>query len=175
MKQYDFTLRFALGRPEADAEGFLSRLHEEGCDDALVGIGRPGQIALNFSREASSASEAVLGALEAVRRALPDAKFLEAAPDFVGVPDIAELLGVSRQYIGKILQQSAGEFPPAIHSGTRAIWHMETVLTWLVQYQGKQVDTALHDVSRINMLCNHARERSHLADEEPDRYLQAVC
>ena len=58
----------------------------EGCDDALVGIGKPGRIALDFTREADSAEEAVISALSAVKRAIPDAEFVEATPDFVGVP-----------------------------------------------------------------------------------------
>jgi len=105
------SLKFALGRPDADPESFIESLMNEGCDDALIGIGKPGRIALDFAREANSAEEAVLSALADVKRAIPAAEFVEATPDFVGVPDIAKLLGVSRQYIGKILKKNEQEFP----------------------------------------------------------------
>jgi len=175
MEQYDFTLKFTLGRPDADPDTFIGSLMKEGCDDALIGIGRPGRIALDFTREANSAEEAVLSALSDVKRAIPDATFIEATPDFVGVPDIADLLGVSRQYIGKILKKNESEFPPPTHAGVRAIWHLETVLTWLVESQVREIDESLLEISRVNMQCNHAKEHSRLADEIPDILIQAVA
>ncbi|MCH8302316.1 MAG: DNA-binding protein [Proteobacteria bacterium] len=174
MGQYDFTLKFALGRPDADPESFIEPLMNEGCDDALIGIGKLGRIALDFTREANSAEEAVLSALADVKRAIPEAEFIEATPDFVGVPDIAKLLGVSRQYIGKILKKNEQEFPVPTHGGVRAIWHLEDVLTWLVEHQIKEIDDSLLDISRINMRCNHAREHSRLADEIPLPVIRAV-
>lgn len=47
-------------------------------------------------REVSNAREAVGSALADVRRAVPDAKLIEATPDLVGLTDVAELMGVSR-------------------------------------------------------------------------------
>ena len=148
---------------------------KEGCDDALIGIGKPGRIALDFTREANSAEEAVLSALDDVKRAIPDATFIEATPDFVGVPDIADLLGVSRQYIGKILKKNEPEFPPPTHAVVRAIWHLETVLTWLVESDVREIDKTLLEISRVNMQCNHAKEHSRLVDEIPDILIQAVA
>jgi len=174
MRQYDFTLKFTLGRPDADPESFIGPLMNEGCDDALIGIGKPGRIALDFTREANFADEAVISALADVKRAIPDAQFVEATPDFVGVPDIANLLGVSRQYIGKILKKNESEFPPPTHAGVRAIWHLETVLTWLVESRTKEIDESLLEISRVNMRCNHAREHSRLADDIPDTLMQAI-
>ena len=174
MGQYDFTLKFALARPDADPESFIESLMKEGCDDALIGIGSPGRIALDFTREAGSAEQAVMSALSDVKRAIPDATFIEAAPDFVGVPDIASLLGVSRQYIGKILNKNKPAFPLPTHSGIREIWHLETVLTWLVERQVREVDESLLEISRINMRCNYAKEHNRVADEIPDALIRAV-
>jgi hypothetical protein len=42
-------------------DALVERLAEEGCDDALVGIGPPGRLALGFVREASSAHDAIEG------------------------------------------------------------------------------------------------------------------
>ena len=99
MGQFNFTLRFALGEHDADPQLFVESLLAEGCDDALIGLGRPGRIALDFTREASSADDAILSALADVQRAIPEAKLVEATPDLVGLTDIANLLGCSRQYM----------------------------------------------------------------------------
>src|SRR5210317_1512390 len=99
MGPFNFTLRFALGAHDADPQLFVERLLAEGCDDALIGLGRPGRIALDFTREASSAADAILSALADVQRAIPEAKLVEATPDLVGLTDIANLLGFSRQYM----------------------------------------------------------------------------
>ena len=61
------------------------RLGEAGCDDALIGVGRPGRIALNFDCEADSAFAAVAGAVSEVRAAIPEAWLIEVAPDLVGL------------------------------------------------------------------------------------------
>ena len=174
MKQYDFTLRFALGQQEADPESFVERLMKEGCDDALIGIGKPGRIALAFARDADSAEGAVISALSDVKRAIPDTTFLEATPDFVGVPDIAKLLGVSRQYIGKILKASEPEFPPPIHDGKRAIWHLEAVLRWLTEREMREFDERLLEISRVNRQCNYARENARLSQDVPNNLKEAV-
>ena len=174
MGQYDFTLKFALGQQGADPEAYIENLMNEGCDDALIGIGSLGRIALDFTREENSAEEAVISALADVKRAIPDAEFVEATPDFVGVPDIAKLLGVSRQYIGRILKKNEPDFPLPTHGGVREIWHLETFLTWLVERQVREIDESLLEVSRVNMRCNHAKEHSRLANEIPDVLIQAV-
>ena len=59
MNKYEFTLTFALQNAEDNPEQFLDALYEAGCDDALIGTGQPGSIALEFMREAKSAAAAV--------------------------------------------------------------------------------------------------------------------
>ena len=174
MGQYDFTLKFALGQQSADPESYIENLMNEGCDDALIGIGSPGRIALDFTREAGSAEQAVMSALSDVKRAIPDATFIEAAPDFVGVPDIANLLGVSRQAIRQMFKKYESAIPLPTHSGVRAIWHLEAILTWLIKRQIKEIDGSLLEISRINMHCNHAKEHNRLAGKIPNALIQAV-
>lgn len=175
MDHYDFTLKFELGQRDADPESLLECLMNEGCDDAIVGIGKPGRIALNFTREAESAEAAVLTALSDVKRAIPDANFIEATPDFVGATDIANLLGFTRQNMAKILQASGPDFPSPVHGGNRPIWHLETVLTWFMTHDNRKVDQALIEISRVNMRCNFAKEESRLARETPDQLRSAVA
>ncbi|WP_047528767.1 hypothetical protein [Pseudomonas sp. 11/12A] len=76
---FTFTLNYELASDESNMDALVERLAEEGCDDALVGVGQPGRLALEFVREAPSAHEAIEGAIEDVRRAVPNARLIEAA------------------------------------------------------------------------------------------------
>ena len=156
--EYNFTLKFALGDPGADPESFVDALVEQGCDDALVGIGKRGRIALDFSRVAGSAEEAVASAIADVKRAIPGVRFVEATPDFVGVTDIAKILGCTRQNVTKMMASSGSRFPDPVHEGSWAIWHLETVLRWLIESQERGIDARLLEISRVNMRCNRMRD-----------------
>src|SRR5688572_19021726 len=128
--EYSFVLRFKLAEGSADSNDLVERLGEAGCDDALVGIGQPGRIALNFTREAKSARQAFVSALEDVRRAIPNAELIEASPDLAGLTDIAELVGVTRQNMRKLMVSHARTFPAPIHEGSVSLWHLAPVLEW---------------------------------------------
>ena len=45
--EYTFTLKYQLADEDRDADALVERLGEAGCDDALVGIGQPGRLALS--------------------------------------------------------------------------------------------------------------------------------
>lgn len=77
--EYTFTLWYQLADGDQDMQALVERLGEAGCDDALVGIGQPGRLALEFTREATDADEAVRSALANVRQAAPSARLIEAA------------------------------------------------------------------------------------------------
>lgn len=94
--EFTFTLKYQLTASNADIDALIEQLVEEGCDDALAGVGQSGRIGLEFVREASNAREAVESALADVRRAVPDAKLIGATPDPVGLTNVAEVMGVSR-------------------------------------------------------------------------------
>ena len=162
MGQYNFTLRFALGKHDADPNLFVDKLFEEGCDDALVGLGRRGHIALDFTREAPTADEAILSALADVQRAIPEAKLVEATPDLVGLTDIANLLGFSRQYMRKLAVTKGAGFPLPVHEGKPAIWHLSTVLSWFADSKTREFDATLMEVARVNMQCNLVKEAAGL-------------
>lgn len=66
---YTLTPNYQITSDESDMDVLVERLAEEGCDDALVGVGQPGRLALEFTREARSADDAVESAIEDVRRA----------------------------------------------------------------------------------------------------------
>ena len=135
----------------------MERLYEAGCDDALVGLGVPGQLGLEFIREASSAEEAILSALADVRRAIPDAQLIEVGPDLVGLTEVADLLEMSRQNMRKVMLKNPAEFPVPVHSGSSSIWHLALVLQFL-QEREYLVSQPMVDVSRAAMRLNIEKE-----------------
>lgn len=69
--EYTFTLKYQLAEQDANHDELVERLGAAGCDDALVGTGQPGRIALEFVREAESAEDALSSALSDVKSAIP--------------------------------------------------------------------------------------------------------
>ena len=57
--------------PADDPEQYLDALDEAGCDDALIGIGDQGRLALDFTRQSTSAFEAISSAMLDVKKAIP--------------------------------------------------------------------------------------------------------
>ena len=173
--EYDFVLRFKLTEGSADANDVVERLGETGCDDAVVGIGRPGRIALNFTREADCAQQAIISALEDVKRAIPDAELIEASPDLAGLTDIAELVGVTRQNMRKLMLTHAKTFPAPIHEGSAALWHLALVLEWLRARADYAIEQRLLEISRIAMRINVAKESHRLEAQVDDRIRELVA
>ncbi|QWT21484.1 hypothetical protein KPL74_05635 [Bacillus sp. NP157] len=87
--EYIFTLKYKLAADDRNFDELVERLGEAGCDDALIGMGQPGRLALEFKREAASACSAMRSALSDVQRAAPSAVLIEASPDWVGFTDTA--------------------------------------------------------------------------------------
>lgn len=135
--QYDFTLTFTLPDRSADPADYLDALYEAGCDDATVGVGKRGFIALEFTREAASAEQAVRSAIAAIRAAIPGAELVEVKPDLVNLSDVADMVGCSRQNIRKY---AAGEmatvtapFPAPAFIGSPDLWHLVEIGGWLAR------------------------------------------
>ena len=162
MNDYDFTLKFTLHNADTDFDQMVERLGEEGCDDALVGIGQNGRIALNFTRNANSAYEAISSALTDVKKAIPDASLVEATPDFVGLTDVADILGFTRQNMRKIMIIHGSTFPAPLHEGNSTVWHLAKVLLWLRENGTYQIEDRLIDVAKTNMQFNIMKEMNEL-------------
>jgi predicted DNA-binding transcriptional regulator AlpA len=158
MESFDFTLKFSLKNPQVDAALYLEKLAEAGCDDALIGIGQKGKIALQFTRESDSAQTALLSALADVKKAIPEAELLEASPDFVGLTDVAKILGFSRQNMRKLMLKHAHEFPSPIHEGQASLWHLSKVLDWLKAKTNYAIEDNLIELSKAAMHLNVLKE-----------------
>ena len=175
MIEFEFTLKFGLTSAPLEPDAYIERLGEEGCDDALIGVGQSGRIALQFTRVAENAFDALLSAIKDVKRAIPDAKLIEATPDLVGLSDIAEILGFSRQNIRKLMLNNRASFPAPIHEGKAALWHLSSVLTWLQQENRYSIEESLLDVAKANMQLNIAKETVNLDPSLQAEVISAVA
>lgn len=72
--EYPFSLKFKLPANLTDLDTVVGRLGEHGCSDALVGLGQPGYVGLDFVREADNAQSALRSGIDNVTRALPGAQ-----------------------------------------------------------------------------------------------------
>ncbi|RMX05714.1 DNA-binding protein [Corticibacter populi] len=160
--EYTFTLKYQLAGDDSDMDALVERLGKAGCDDALVGIGQPGRLALEFTREATDAGSAVRSALADVRRAVPSARLIEAAPDLVGLTDVAEMIGVSRQNMRKLMLAHPGSFPAPVHEGSASLWHLVDVLAWLQAKGGYALAQDVLDVAGVALQVNLAKEGRRL-------------
>ncbi|MGE8257965.1 MAG: helix-turn-helix transcriptional regulator [Stenotrophomonas sp.] len=172
--EYTFTLKYQLTDDDRDPDALVERLGEAGCDDALVGIGQPGRLAFEFSREAVDADEAVRSALADVRRAVPSARLIEVAPDLVGLTDVAEIVGVSRQNMRKLMLAHPGSFPAPVHEGSASIWHLADVLVWLLARGNYSLDKEVLEVARVALQVNLAKEGRRSPRSASSKELEAL-
>lgn len=101
-EDFEFDLVFALPDRMADLDTVLDALFRAGCDDAVVGTGAPGLLALGFCRSGSDAEQVITDTLQSVLAALPaGSRLREVRPDLVSQGDVAARLHVSRQALQK--------------------------------------------------------------------------
>src|SRR5690554_7527518 len=156
--EYIFTLKYQLADHDSNRDALVERLGATGCDDALVGLGQPGRFALEFSREADSAEEAVHSALADVKSVVPSARLIEASPDLVGLTDVADIVGVSRQAMRKLMLAHRATFPVPVHEGSASVWHLAEVLDWLRGRGGYEIDAAVLETAKVALEVNLAKE-----------------
>lgn len=155
---HDFQLIFQLPENAPPANDMVEALAEAGCDDAIVGTGHPGRIALEFSRAADNARQAIDSAIDNMQTAVPGAELIEAAPDYAGLTEIAKIIGISRQALRKQMLNRL-DFPRPIHCGNPSLWHLAPVLEWLRQQRDYRVDPTLEEIARHNMHLNTRQQR----------------
>ena len=173
MTEYEFTLKFSLRNAQADLQEYVELLGRSGCDDALIGIGQCGRIAFSFIRESMSAYEAVSSAIEDIRKVLPNARLIEAAPDLVGLTETADLLGFTRQNMRQLMIRAGATFPAPVRTGKPTIWHLSQLLVWMNKNRKYEIDEALIDVAKTNMEVNLAIVIQDLDPKSRQRVLPA--
>jgi len=149
---YEFTLKFHLPKTAGDPSSYLDGLYEAGCDDATIGVGKQGLIALEFAREAASANDAVKSAIKAVKKAIAKASLVEIAPDLVDLVDLAELLGCTRQNMQKYaagqIRSVQEPFPDPIATGNPNLYRLAEIVTWFARNTELQPVPELIELAR---------------------------
>jgi predicted DNA-binding transcriptional regulator AlpA len=161
--EYTFTLKYLISDDDLNTDALVERLGEAGCDDALVGIGQPGRMALEFTRKAANAGAAIESALADVHRAAPSAKLIEVSPDLVGLTDVADIVGMSRQNMRKLMLSHSGSFPTPVHEGSTSLWHLADVLDWLQLKGGYKLTKNIMEVAWVALQVNLTKEAQRLA------------
>ncbi|NHZ98572.1 DNA-binding protein [Massilia sp. CCM 8734] len=165
-----FELRYRLSSDDDNQDEIVGRLEREDCTDALIGIGRPGRIALEFCREADDALAAITSALADVRRAIPTARLINVGPDLVGLTDIAEYSHVSRQNMHKLANNNVETFPVPVYAGSICLWHLEKVLRWMMPRGNYAIEPGTLEVASIARQLNIAIQAREI---EPELFRQA--
>ncbi|HEX8611021.1 MAG TPA: DNA-binding protein [Telluria sp.] len=164
-----FEFTYQLSADDHDQRDIVERLGEQGCTDALVGIGHPGRIALEFIRHADNAFAAMTSALADVKRVIPSAQLIEVRPDLVGLTDIAEFAEVSRQNMRKLAYNNCQTFPVPVHAGSTTLWHLDEVLRWLMPRGSYPIEPGTLEVASIAKQLNIAIQARQI---EPDLFHQ---
>ena len=167
-------LSFSLQSSNDNPGQYEEALEQNNCTDAILGVGRYGTIALDFLREGKSAESAVFSAISDVKRSIPGAELTEISPDLVGITDIAELVGRSRQNIRKLIFADNSRCPPPAHSGNPALWHLYDVLCWLRQKKHYEVSRELIDVAKVSKSLNALRLWSQI-DSRMQQQVKAIA
>jgi hypothetical protein len=120
MALYNFTL--TLSGVTARTVGLEDALHAAGCADALVCFYGTA-VYLEFDRERDSLEQAILSAIADIESASAlNARVESVDSALVGLSDIAELTGLTRQAIALLKDgaRGSGQFPGR-YSGLKAI------------------------------------------------------
>jgi predicted DNA-binding transcriptional regulator AlpA len=137
MKVHEFTIIASGFHPDVD--DIANIFYEAGCDDATLAF-QKGVLIIEFDREASSFSAAVMSAVECVLKA--GAKIERFEPDhLVSLADIAKRTGLSRSALTNYHKGERRDgFPPPVARVTSEspLWDWCEVATWLNEHE--QID-----------------------------------
>ncbi|NHZ34620.1 DNA-binding protein [Massilia rubra] len=144
-----FELSYRLSSDDDDQDDIVGRLVQEECTDALIGIGHPGRIAMEFCREADDVFTAMTSALAAVRRAIPTAQLIEVRPDLVSLDEMPEYAEVDPKHLRTLAFNNRETFPAPVHAGNATLWHLDDVLRWMIPRETYQVTRGTLEVASI--------------------------
>lgn len=167
-REFDFAL--VLDGLNDLTDDVMDRLFKAGCDDATFSL-RYGRVFAEFSRNATSYSEAVLSAIRDVRRASVGADLLRVNEcDLVTAADIARRIERSRQLVSQYIkgERGPGNFPPpeCWISDEQPLWAWCAVSHWLVENQ--LVRAEVHEQARFAWVVNEWLSAQRSRAENPE-------
>ena len=132
MALYNFTL--TLSGVTYETEGLEDALYESGCGDAIV-CAYGNSVYVEFDREAESLDAAIASAVDNIESAGIGAIVESVDSALVGLSDVAEMTGTSRQAITMLKDglRGGGDFPCPIQriQGQSPLWDWADVANWL--------------------------------------------
>lgn len=167
MALYNFTL--TLSGVVYTTEGLEDALYQHGCDDAII-CAYGSSVYLEFHREAQSLDAAIKTAVEDIESAGIGARVESVDSALVGLSDIAELTGLSRQAIAMLKDgtRGKGNFPCPLQriKGQSPLWDWAEVAQWLQQNGRIEANSDLVANARILSKWNLALRNSASKDKE---------
>jgi hypothetical protein len=147
----------------------MDSLYEAGCDDATPSI-RFGRVYLTFARLAPSLRDAILKAIQDVKRANIGAGVLYVDDcNLVSQADIARRINRTRQQVGQYVsgRRGPGGFPAPVCDLTEGhpLWQWCEVSYWL--WQNGIVGDGVLNESRVVAAINSALELFHQRRHDP--------
>lgn len=151
--EHDFTL--VLTGIDELTQKVLDAFFEAGCDDATF-ASRCGRIVATFSRSAPSLKDAILSAIQCIRKADVGADVLRVDHcSLITQADIARKIGRSRQLVHQYMTgtRGPGGFPPPVSeiSDGTWLWSWSEVASWLWQNSMIKEDV-LRDVQQLEAI-----------------------
>jgi hypothetical protein len=127
-------------------------LFEAGCDDALINY-KNSIVYLDFDREAESLEKAILSAIKSIESSTVKAKVKSISSGYlVGMSDIAEKLGLTRQSLSLLIngKRGPGSFPAPVFNieNKSPLWRWHEVSLWLYE-QGKIEDLKVIQEAKV--------------------------
>ncbi|EOW7153615.1 TPA: helix-turn-helix transcriptional regulator [Yersinia enterocolitica] len=167
MALYNFTL--TLSGVTYETEGLEDALYESGCDDALIcAYGK--SVYVEFDREAETLDAAIASAVDNIESAGIGAIVESVDSALVGLSDVAELTGLSRQAITMLKDglRGGGDFPCPIQriQGQSPLWDWADVANWLEKNGRLKGNTELAANARVLSKWNLALRNSASKDFE---------
>lgn len=183
MSEFSFSLRLGARPPLEDAQ--IKALYDTVTDATITE--RDGRVFVGIDREAPSFADAVVSAIEDVRRALPAIPVVELQPEvLVFMADIAARRGRTKESVSLLVQgeRGPGDFPAPVQVvGGHKLWRWSDVERWFDRYENR-AEQEHHDafVAAVNALLTaqrslpelHTEERDALRKLDKDKTLTAV-
>ena len=102
MTKFEFDIVFALPVGEFDPLDLSNAVFEAGFEDAIVGLGQRGLVAVALEVEGDDSESVIVSAARRILKHLPEGSALrEVRPDLVSLADVAKRLNIKRQALQK--------------------------------------------------------------------------
>lgn len=135
-REFDFAL--VIDGITELSEPVMNALFEAGCDDATFSV-QYGRVYAEFSREAASLKDAILSAINDIRKANVGADVMRVDEcDLVTQSEMARRIGRTRQLVAQYINgtRGPGNFPPPechLDDEHAPLWAWCAVSYWLAQ------------------------------------------